>query len=1221
MKKLLVLFAFLFAIACVTKPDKPQQDEQTIVHSSEFSTGTKYIPGRDTIKLPVTITAGEPSTIHIPETGNGTYTRKTKSGEAVVVKLVPPIIHPASSPNSPIGLPHFTTYNTEQGLALSGARCIYEDQMGNMWFGTEGGGVSRYDGKSFTNFTTTNGLPSNSVWCIKGDKKGNVWFGTIAGGISRYDGKSFTNFTKAQGFLSNTIWNILQDKKGNLWFATEDGISMYDGKSFINYTTAQGLTNNKVRSALQDKNGNLWFSTLGGGISKYDGRSFTNYTTVQGLASNNVNCSCEDKAGNLWFGLNENGVSRYDGTSFINFTTAQGLAGNKVWCITEDKTGNIWLGTENGGASKYDGNSFTNYTTTEGLSNNNVYSIVEDKTGSLWLGTESGGVNRYDGQAFMNFTTAQGLADNIVMGITEDRKGNLWFATYGGGVSKYDRTSFTNYSMAQGLAYNNTFCITEDKKGNIWFGTEGGGANKFDGKSFTNYTTAQGLLSDVVLGILEDKAGNLWFGTYSGGLSRYDGKSFTNFTTAQGLASNNVFCMLEDKTGNLWFGTVGGGVSKYDGKSFTNYTTAQGLPNNTIWNIMEDEIGNLWFGTATGLSQLVMEEKDGYDTKLNRENDRVKFTNYSISNGLPDNFITNVLELPNKKIVVGTNKGIAVFNPAKPTDEKERLAELEIYNIGNGYPVKDVNAGQHPMYLDSKNILWVATGDEKTAVTRIDYDAINRHINLPTVVIQKIMINDKDICWYDLEITGASNKTDEDSMRIAQQEMITYGKLLSIQERKVMKQNYGKIKFDSITAFYPLPQQLVLPYESNNVSFEFNAIEPGRAYLANYQYMLEGYDKDWSPIVQKTSASFGNISEGTYTFKLKAQNSRGIWSEPVIYTFKVLPQWYRTWWAYTFYIIIIVGVFYSLFRWRTASFVRERELLEEKVKIRTEQLVKQTEVAESQRMIADTQREIAETQKLLLQEKAKEITDSIHYAKRIQTALLTSLDYITEHMPAEHFILFKPKDIVSGDFYWALQHQNKFYLATCDCTGHGVPGAFMSMLNISFLNEAILERGITEPHKIINRVRDEIIAALNPRGSKEVSKDGMDAVLCSYDFKHMKLTFSSANNVLWLVRNNELIEYKGDKMPIGKYNEEMSSFTLQTINLMKGDVIYTSTDGFADQLGMNEKKLMKKNLKEQLLSIHNKPMAEQKDYLEAFFEKWKGDIEQTDDVCIIGVRI
>lgn len=1214
MKKLLALFTLLFTIACGTKQDTSKQTEQ-VSTSTTLRTGVKFSATSDTVKPPVILAANQPIVIQIPKTGSSTYTRKTRTGETVI-KLLPPVTLLTATPYSPIGTPHFTTYNTEQGLALSCVRCGYEDKMGNMWFGTEGGGLSRYDGKSFTNFTTAQGLSNNLVKSIIQDKKGNMWIGTVGGGVSKYDGKLFTSYTTAQGLGNNTVWSIIEDRKGNIWFGTEDGgVSKYDGKSFTTYTTAQGLINNSVRSLMEDNKGNIWLGTEDGGVSIYNGKSFVSFSALHGFTRKIIWSIREDKKGNIWFGTEGDGVSRYDGKFFTNFTTIQGLASNKVWSIKEDKSGNLWFGTENGGVSRYDG-TFTNFTTAEGLTNNHVYCIVEDRMGNMWFGTQSGGVSRYDGKAFTNFTASQGFPNNVVMSIKEDSKGSMWFGTYGNGAYCYDGKSIVNYTTAQGLTNNNLYSIIEDKKGNIWFGTEGGGASRYDGKSFANFTTAQGLANNVILNIKEDKNGNMWFGTYGGGISKYDGKFFTSFTTAQGLAHYNVFSIAEDRTGNMWFGTIGGGVSRYDGKSFTNFTARQGLANNTVWSILEDEAGNMWFATAEGLSFLSKDKKQNGGPQ-----DLGIFATYKINNGLPDNFITNVIQLPNKKIAVGTNKGIAVFNPSLPLDGSGRLAELEIYNSGNGYPVKDVNAGHNAMYLDSKNVIWAGTGDEKTAVARIDYNSIHHNTNPPTLVIQKVLINEKDICWYDLNTNHSSNKTRKDSALIAQQEMMTYGKSLSEHERKLIRQNYSAIKFKSIAPFYPIPQDLILPYENNNVSFEFNAIEPSKPYSVNYQYMLEGYDKDWSPVLQKTSASFGNISAGTYTFKVKAQSPEGVWSQPVTYTFKVLPQWFRTWWAYMLYILIIGGGLYITHRWRTGTFLREKELLEEKVKIRTEQLVNQTEVAESQRIIADTQREIAETQKQLVQEKAKEITDSIHYAKRIQTALLTSHDYIQEHIPDEHFVLFKPKDIVSGDFYWALHHKNKFYIATCDCTGHGVPGAFMSMLNISFLNKVILERGIIEPHEIINHVRDEIISALNPKGSKEISMDGMDAVLCCYDFENMKLTFSSANNVLWLVRNNELIEFKADKMPVGKYSEAMSPFTLQTINLMKGDVIYTSTDGFPDQLGRNDKKIMKKNLKEQLLAIHTKPMVEQREYLNAFFENWKGTIEQVDDVCVVGIRI
>src|ERR1700741_518298 len=220
----------------------------------------------------------------------------------------------------------------------------------------------------------------------------------------------------------------------------------------------------------------------------------------------------------------------------------------------------------------------------------------------------------------------------------------------------------------------------------------------------------------------------------------------------------------------------------------------------------------------------------------------------------------------------------------------------------------------------------------------------------------------------------------------------------------------------------------------------------------------------------------------------------------------------------------------------------------------------------------------------------------------------------------QFFILYKPKDIVSGDFYYALSHKTtdspteKFYMCTADCTGHGVPGAFMSMLNISYLNESIIEKNISRPNQVLDHIRTEIISSLNPEGSEEESKDGMDCVLCAYDFENNVLEFASANNPLWLVRDGKVIEYKADKMPVGIYGEEMKPFTLQKIDLKAGDVIYTFTDGFADQFGGPKgKKFKYKQLEEFLLTNSNLPMETQKQKLDAAFESWRGNLEQVDD--------
>jgi tetratricopeptide (TPR) repeat protein len=260
-------------------------------------------------------------------------------------------------------------------------------------------------------------------------------------------------------------------------------------------------------------------------------------------------------------------------------------------------------------------------------------------------------------------------------------------------------------------------------------------------------------------------------------------------------------------------------------------------------------------------------------------------------------------------------------------------------------------------------------------------------------------------------------------------------------------------------------------------------------------------------------------------------------------------------------------------------------------------------------------------QKTIIEEKNKEIMDSIHYAKRIQTALMASDKLLQTHL-REHFVLFKPKDIVAGDFYWAESTPDGFIYITADCTGHGVPGAFMSLLNISKLSESINQKQITRPDLILNDIRAEIIQALNPVGSFEESKDGMDTVLCKLDIKNLKLEYASANNSFYIIRKNELIICKADKMPVGKSPKDHELFVLQTVALQKGDIVYTFTDGFADQFGGPKgKKFKYKQLEEVLLANSHLSMDEQKIQLNKAFEDWKGDLEQVDDVLVIGIAI
>jgi serine phosphatase RsbU (regulator of sigma subunit) len=259
-------------------------------------------------------------------------------------------------------------------------------------------------------------------------------------------------------------------------------------------------------------------------------------------------------------------------------------------------------------------------------------------------------------------------------------------------------------------------------------------------------------------------------------------------------------------------------------------------------------------------------------------------------------------------------------------------------------------------------------------------------------------------------------------------------------------------------------------------------------------------------------------------------------------------------------------------------------------------------------------------QKVIIEIKNKETLDSIHYAQRIQKALLASTGTLTENLK-EHFVIYKPKDIVSGDFYWAAKNKNQFLLCLADCTGHGVPGAFMSLLNISFLNEVTIEKQITRPDLVLNAVRTAIIHALNTEGNSE-GQDGMDCIFCLFDFNTHMLHYAGANTNFYRIRNGTLLTSESDKMPVGKSPREQDPFLLHSLEFQEGDLLYLLTDGYADQFGGPKgKKFMYRQLEKVILENASLPLNDQRKALEYHFEKWRGDLEQIDDVTVIGIKV
>ena len=436
-----------------------------------------------------------------------------------------------------------------------------------------------------------------------------------------------------------------------------------------------------------------------------------------------------------------------------------------------------------------------------------------------------------------------------------------------------------------------------------------------------------------------------------------------------------------------------------------------------------------------------------------------------------------------------------------------------------------------------------------------------------------------------------------------------------------------------------------LDYRYRSITFHYAAPFYEEEDKTRYSYILEGYNDTWSKWSFEMYKDYTNLREGDYTFRVKAKNIYGIESDVASYSFTILPPWYRTVWAYAGYVILFFVIFYiglviNTRRLRAAKIRLEKTVRERthEIMMQKEEIQQQRDEIEAQRDEIQAQRDLATSQRDTIADQKKEITDSIYYAKRIQNALLPPLIFLEKHLP-EHFIMFKPRDIVSGDFYWATEKGNKLIITAADCTGHGVPGGFMSMLGISFLNEIVNQKSVIQANEILNSLRNNIISSLHQTSEDDSSKDGMDIAMCVIDLVPVpslldkeevyNMEFAGANNPLYIIRKNgdtenpsRLTVIKGDNMPIGIHVNYKRSFTNHKIQVKKGDRLYLFSDGYADQFGGPKgKKFKYKNFKNLLIENYDKPMPVQEDILEKALKQWQGDHEQVDDIIVIGIRI
>lgn len=976
-------------------------------------------------------------------------------------------------------------------------------------------------------------------------------------------------------------------------------------------------------------------------------------------------------------GTNQGGINRYDGSGFSYIDTEHGLSNNVVYSI-EEFGDQVLVGTNNG-LSIVRGPAINVLGVKNGLPHPGVVSILVTSTDQIWLGTGKG-VARLENDSIIPVILDTLLNQSTVLNIREGADGDVWFATVQNGLFRWNGSRIWNISVEDGLLNNYVFDVMPLEDGGAWLFSYKG-LYVLD-ESGLNRKLLSGLVSDhtIFYGFTEDKAGNIWIGTSGGVLKFFDGE-FTLLTKKNGLVNNNIWKILQDREGNLWFGSKSNGVSKLNSERFKIYSSSTVLRDPVVSAVYRTANGDMWLGNRRGVSIwdtsgcTFLTAEDGLSSEVVRDIEQSKdgsvymATDYGLSvykngsvqpitvdqndlNGCRDVFVDE------NDVWVGTKVGVALLagdrliQPNNAADFNDWVFDAVRYENALWFAYEDgvlrydgkqfeqltqdqgfFNGRARSIEVGPNGNLWFGTnegvymynGDScvnigvdegliSEAVYSLKFDKIGTLWVGQSKGLCRIYMENgspKDVLRYakaqgflGLECSSNSIWVDEDGtvwvgatnglveydprqdkgLYFEPKTRITAVKIFS---RETNWNEYS----DSITTT-GLPYNPELPFSKNHLTFEYSGVSLTVPISINYSYKLEGLDDNWSPVTNDDRAVYNNIPPGNYTFSVRAGFGDELWeNEPVSISFTVLPPFYRTNWFYLTCALIAAFIAYSYIAIRRAN----------------------TKITRQKSMI--------ETQKEEIEMKNRHMLDSINYASTIQSATLPSDEQWFRHLP-NSFVLYLPKDIVSGDFYWMAPVDDDVFFAAVDCTGHGVPGALISIIGHNGLNKAVKELGLRKPADILQELGETVNETLRKAEHDNYVRDGMDIALCKLNRKEMKLEFAGSVNPCVIVRDGAEIQLKGDRISIGMLESTNREFANHSIDLKKGDCIYVYSDGYADQFGGPLGKKMKTAvLRSKLCEVASLNSKDQRSALESFLYEWKGDQKQVDDICLIGVKV
>lgn len=1025
----------------------------------------------------------------------------------------------------------------------------------------------------------------------------------------------FHIYGKEDGISQTYVYDLAQSSKGFLYAATGDGLSVFDGFAFQNFKTEDGLAENFCTSVFIDSKQRKWVGHLEGGITLMDSSGIRKIESKEASASKIVSFS-EDEHGIVYCASADGWIYRLKDRVKSKVNMFRFTSINKMII-----KGNLMIIASTQGLLSFNIYPVFSLRQTFGDSKDeNITALAADESGGILAGVDGKGLYEYEAtnnyyflkRRYTNELKSKYLGvKDICLGPNQE----VFLSMNGEGIRQYSRrkdTTSIDFNVIDGSNGLRSLYISKiyyDRDGDYWFATVGSGLLQFISRKFELYDKRTYLSNMEVKNLCFDDEDNIFVsdGKRVGVFSHKENKMAEPVSFFEQNGENEIRELSYDSRnkGLMVSTNIGLFTFKVEKGKLMKKQLINAFKDKIINSIVQIKDKGYYVCTTSGL----------YETDVDLKVEKILNTD----NGLPHNNVINCM--------LDSKKRLWVFSPETP-----------LYNIWNDSVTifKDIDSLNSFRFtsgieLNDKEIWFGTEGEGVYLYRNNNFKKWNTHHGLLTDFVYNLAITEKkDLIAMHKDGISIRYKNTKNFKPISKSGGLLVMDVLSINQ---FPDKEGRIWIgckEGLLCYNPSMDKINkhppevsitdirfndfrmnmkdsvhrLKYGVYEMSVDFIGISLTDPKAVQYRYRLIGVDFKWQYSNANTKV-YPNLSDGKYTFEVYATNSSGYESaEPERFSFEIAkPIWKKAW----FYLILITVLFlivYVIFKWRLRALNSAKMQLEKMVQEQTLELKEEKEKVE-------------ETN-LMLEMKNSDITASIEYAKKIQGALMIP----TEEIPKELdlFILFKPRDIVSGDFYWYHETELSYYIAAVDCTGHGVPGAFMSILGSTFLDQIMVEYPEASPSAIMYHLDAKILHVFRKKGEKMM--DGMDLSICVISKKERKLTVSNANRPVYYFSGGEIKEIKSNTFSIGAYfGTKEKVFTDTELTFNECQSIYLSTDGFADQFGGEKvKRYSTKKFKDLLMQMQGQSVSEQMKSLDDDIEKWRGNTEQIDDILVIGVK-